>query len=286
MHKKKHGWLIYREKDAVDNASYIAWMIDEAQRAEMTLELVLREEMSIGIRGGERDTSVPGKESADFAIVRTVDPLLSQHLEASGIPVFNSSVLARIANDKALTHHYMLNLGIPMIATFFYPKAIKPNIPPLSFPFVMKETTGRGGKQVKWIGDANDWQEFRDTPIHEDYLLQACDVQLGKDVRVFVVGSKIFAAVLRESQSDFRANYKLGGTASLYELNSYERQMVDTIIQHFPVDMAGIDFLIGNDGKLLFNELEDVVGSRILSAVSDINIVRHYIRHIKQKLEI
>ncbi|WP_100011958.1 ATP-grasp domain-containing protein [Lentibacillus sediminis] len=285
MYNRKHGWLIYQEKDAADNASYITWMIEEAERAELSLELVLREEMTIGIRGGERETSVPGKEPADFAIVRTVDPFLSQHLEASGIPVFNSSVLARIANDKALTHHYMLNLGIPMVATFFYPKAIKPDIPPLFFPFVWKGTTGRGGKQVKWIGGANDWQEFRDAPIHEDYLLQACDVQLGKDVRVFVIGSEIIAAVLRENMSDFRANYKLGGTARLYELKPHERQMVDTIIQHFPADMAGIDFLIGYDGELLFNELEDVVGSRTLSAVSDINIVRRYICHIKRKLE-
>jgi gamma-F420-2:alpha-L-glutamate ligase len=117
-----------------------------------------------------------------------------------------------------------------------------------------------------------------------DIIVQACNVQLGKDLRVFVVGEEIIGAVLRESSEDFRANFKLGGSARLYQLNETEEKMIRKIMHYFHFDMAGIDFLIGLDGELLFNEIEDVVGSRILSMVRGANILAAYVAHIKKRL--
>lgn len=52
--------------------------------------------------------------------------------------------------------------------------------------------------------------------------MQPTAVQMGKDLRVFVVGKEIIGAVLRESTTDFRANFTLGGDARLYSLNDSE----------------------------------------------------------------
>src|SRR5699024_246313 len=95
-----------------------------------------------------------------------------------------------------------------------------------------------------------------------NYIIQSTQhIQFGKDLRVFVIGKTIIAAVLRENDKDFRANYTRGGTAKLYQLNYNETILIQKIINLFEFDYVGIDFLINKTGQLIFNEIEDVVGS-------------------------
>lgn len=280
------GWLIYNKQDAEMNRSYITWFIDEAKKQQIQLQLIYREEMKIGIQNHQHMLLINNQQPQlpIFAIVRTIEPLLNKHLEYLGIKVFNSSRVAEICNDKAKTHFEIAKMGIPMVDTLFVKSDYLTSTAPMDFPFVIKETTGRGGKQVFFITDKKQWLEFLSSTPKKDYVIQSSDVQLGKDLRTFIVGKEIVGAVLRESNTDFRANYKLGGTASLYELNTTEKAIIEKIISQFDFGMVGIDFLIGKDGQLLFNEIEDVVGSRTLSAVSDINILEKYMTHIKETI--
>src|SRR5699024_4006893 len=101
---------------------------------------------------------------------------------------------------------------------------------------------------------------------------------------VFIVGKEIIGAVKRISKRDFRANYTLGGSVKWYALQPHEREMIKRIITHFDFGMVGIDFLVNEDGGILFNEIEDIVGSRSLSKVSDVNILRKYVTFIKHTL--
>lgn len=281
----KTGWLIYKAVDARANDSFITWFIKEAKQQDIQLTLILREQLSIGIIKGNLFCHLNKKEISlpDLAIVRTIEPLLNLQLESLGMNVFNSSSIARICNDKALTHFEINKLNIPMVDTIFTLKENLTDSPPYSYPFVMKESGSRGGRHVHLIRNDHEWKTYRNHLSTSNMIIQSSDVQHGKDLRVFVVGKKIIGSVLRESESDFRANFKLGGTASWYELNQQEKNMILKIINHFDFGMVGIDFLIGHNGQLIFNEIEDVVGSRILSAVSTINIVAEYITFIKKQ---
>ncbi|MFD1039531.1 RimK family alpha-L-glutamate ligase [Virgibacillus byunsanensis] len=282
----KKGWIIYRKNDAQQNKAYIEWFIEEAFKQNMSLELVLRENITIGIRDNKQSVFVHNEPAylPTFAIVRTIESLLNLHLETLGVQVFNSSIISNICNNKALTHHKVSSLQVPMVDTIFTHKSDVFESPPLPFPFVLKETSGRGGKQVHYIKDTKDWQRSLALITTSDIIIQSCNVKLGKDVRVFVVGNEIIGAVLRESTNDFRANFKLGGTAKLYHLLPTEEMLVNKIITHFDFGMVGIDFLIDHSGNFLFNEIEDIVGSRTLSAVSNSNIVQKYVTHIKNNI--
>lgn len=279
----KTGWLIYQEKDAIQNSTYIEWFIEEARLQALSLQLVHREAMKMGVVQNKQQVLIDSEpvQLPDFAIVRTIEPLLNLHLETMGVTVFNSSSVATICNDKALTHHYIHQLGLPMVDTIYSKKELMQDIPPLDYPFIVKEVSGRGGKQVFYITNEQDWATCRKT-IQGNIIMQSTAVQLGKDLRVFVVGKEIIGSVLRKSSTDFRANFTLGGEAQLYLLNGSEEKLIKKIIDHFDFGMVGIDFLIGHDGTLLFNEIEDVVGSRTLSACSDVNILEAYIGHIKR----
>nr|WP_026681294.1 ATP-grasp domain-containing protein [Priestia megaterium] len=280
------GWLIYSKKDIDVNQSYINWFIKEASYQSIQLELIIREDITAGIINNARTVRVNGFPitKPEFAIVRTIDPLLSLHLEACDITVFNSSSISRICNDKALTHHRMHNLRIPMVDTLYSKKQYLTDTPPLAYPFIIKETAGRGGKQVFLIENDQQYTSISQVLANTELIVQPSTVEHGKDIRVFIVGKEIIAAVKRENDKDFRANFKLGGSASLYDLSDKERSMIQSIVNHFDFGMVGIDFLISYNGELLFNEIEDIVGSRTLSKVSDINILRTYMTYIRRKI--
>ena len=279
------AWLIYNKTGAKINAAYINWFILEAEKQGIHLKLVIRENLSIGIQNnkpviflGDAIVSPP-----KVAVVRTIDPLLSLHLEQIGIAVFNSAEVARICNHKGLTHHIVNQLEIPMLDTFYYTKTALPLQPPLEYPFVIKNVHGKGGTEVFFIKNELEWTQSKDK-LEQEIILQTTDVQLGKDLRVYIIGKEIIASVLRESNADFRANFTLGGHASLYKLNEDEENIINKITSHFDFDLVGIDFLIGKNGELLFNEIEDSVGSRTLSKLSDINLLEHYTSHILKKM--
>ncbi|MFZ3576400.1 ATP-grasp domain-containing protein [Virgibacillus sp. DJP39] len=281
------GWLIYKKKDALENQSFIDWFINEAKLQNIVLELLYRENFTIGIVNNKRSIikNNVSIEPPDFAVVRTDEPFLSLHLEELGINVFNSATISQICNNKELTHHHVHNLNIPMVDTIFVDGRQMNDSYKLDYPFVAKLSTGHGGNNVHLIENERDWQNQLPDLTSDTVILQSCNVSFGKDLRVFVVGNEIVGSVLRENKKDFRANFKLGGSAKWYQLNNDELKIINKIINNFEFDMVGIDFLFSNSGKLLFNEIEDVVGSRILSAVGNVNILEKYVSHIKSKLD-
>ena len=72
--------------------------------------------------------------------------------------------------------------------------------------------------------------------------MQQCCSDLGRDVRVYIIGNKIIKAVLRTSTESFKSNYSLGGKVQEYTLNNEEKAMVERIVDKLPLDYAGIDF--------------------------------------------
>ncbi|PLS16877.1 hypothetical protein CVD28_14575 [Bacillus sp. M6-12] len=278
------GWLIYNSFDAEKNKAYIQWMLDEAKRANIKLEFLLRDRLTIGLINHSLTVLYEGKQipSPEFAIIRAIDPLFTRQLEMLGIRTYNSSIVSEICNNKAKTHQFLSPLGIPMADTVFYHGEMLDGMAaPFSYPFIVKEVHGRGGKSVYMINSEADIEKIKH--LRGSWIIQKPAV-LGKDIRVFVIGKKILAAVLRESDTDFKSNFTLGGRASLYTLSKEETDLAEKIIHAFDFGMVGIDFVFHEDGSLLLNEIEDVVGSRTLSALTDLNIVREYLSYIKETI--
>lgn len=282
------GWLIYRKEDAIVNYSYIQWFKQEAEKQELCLKLVYDEQLTIQMETNGSSLKIEGHivDKPDFVIIRKMGTLLQKQFEAMKITTFNNAETAEICNHKVLTYLEMQKIKISMMPTVFISTVTPPEKPPFNYPFILKSATGHGGTNVYWIDNEDKWKQILKTAITADYIAQSCkDIQTGKDVRVFVIGQQIIAAVLRTNDNDFRANFKLGGKASLFELTPTMEATIKKIINHFNFGMVGIDFLLHNNGNLVFNEIEDVVGSRILSATSNINLLEKYITHIKQTME-
>lgn len=281
------AYLIYESNAAAKNKGLIDIFIKEGKDIGVEIDLLFSEKLSYGIRNNILFASYENIPlmMPDFIICRIINPLLSRHFELMGIPVFNNSVVADICNNKLKTHQYLSRTGIRMTDTFFITKKerLKYNSEGLTYPSVVKSACGHGGESVFLVNNSLELYEAINM-IDDDIAIQRPVTELGKDMRVYVVGKNIVAAVLRESHSDFRSNYSLGGKATLKELSTDEINIVNNIIEVFDFGMVGIDFIFDN-GKMLFNEIEDVVGSRMLYAKSDMNIAKTYLKHIIKTLK-
>jgi len=284
---KMIGWIIYNKQDANENKSYIEWFILEAKKQGIDLQLKLRHELVIGIENGKQTILYQNKKitKPHFVVIRTIEPFLQLYFEQMAIPVFNNYETAKICNDKATTYMEMNALQVPVVPSYFIHKAALPKSIPFPFPFILKQTNGRGGKEVFFIHNEIDWEKAIEQCANHALVLQSANVILGRDVRVFIIGKEIIAAVLRKNDTDFRANFKLGGTAERFELNKRDQNMIMKIVERFDFGLVGIDFLVGTNGELFFNEIEDVVGSRILSETTDINLLQKYVQFIKRRVE-
>lgn len=203
---------------------------------------------------------------ADFVINRTNDYKIAEYYESRGIRVFNPSSLSKIANDKQKCYEFMKENGIEIMPINY--KGV---------PAVKKKIDGHGGIDVYMLDKAE--------PFEDGYVYQKpCDT-LGRDVRVWLIGGKIIASILRSSDTDFRSNFCLGGKASEYTLTDDDRALVYKIADLLDYDYIGIDFIF-NNGRLVFNEIEDTVGARMIYSLTDIDIISLYCDYIKEELDL
>ncbi len=288
------AWMIYRKPDADHNKHYIAEYQEVGARYGLEIKIIYADYVDFGARqDGEPYLTYYNEPIVlpRLAIMRINHTLLNQHLEFMGVKTFNNSHVSQICNDKARTFQYLRHLGIPMLPSMFCKNEfVAWRLRTAEKPVVVKAVDGHGGNQVFLYQPQTDGDKERILIIKKlngsDAVIQPYFETGRQDVRVYVVGQEIIAAVKRSSQHDFRANYSLGGRAEPYELKPEEEAMVQKIIRPFDAGMVGVDFLFDQEGRLILNEIEDVVGARTLyQCYRDVNIIDKYLQFISQKME-
>lgn len=278
------GWMVYRREDAEKNKPYIQWFQEEGESLGIEIELKLVEDLEEQISLHRRYFQANAGQSPlpDFVLNRSRNAKVAESLEALGVRCINCGKVTRIANDKEETYRYFQQLGIPMLLT--RGTNVDKNLPNqrlCGYPLVAKSVDGHGGAEVFWVAAKTDWQPVMEALWGRRIVLQSpCDLP-GRDLRIFILGGKPIAAVLRESNGDFRANYSLGGQIRLVELTESQSALVKKICRHFPMEWGGIDLLFDSEDHFYLNEVEDAVGSRSLSKLTDLNIARMVLEYIQ-----
>lgn len=280
----KTGWLIYDREGANRNKSYIQMHIEEGAKLGISILLKYAEELSFGILNNKMILLEKGKMAKypDFIICRTIQPKLSLYLEQCKLRVFNNAKVAEICNDKAKTYAYLAGKDIPLIESVFLKNRIFTScLEKIPYGTVIKSVDGHGGEQVVlWKEDLKK-EEVLGKIKDSDVIIQKFTGKAKQDVRVYVIGKRIITAIKRTAKEGFRSNYSLGGLVEEYYLNEEETQLVQKVISEFSFGLVGIDFLIGNSGEFILNEIEDVVGARMLYQCTNINLVKEYLLFIK-----
>lgn len=283
---KKTGWLIYDQEGAERNASYISMHIEEGEKLGIQIKLLYAEFLSFGIQKQKMVVFYKGQqiEFPNFTICRTINPDISFMLEQTGVPLFNQAKVAEIANNKAKTYAFLAGKGIPMAdAIFLTAEQLATDWDNIEENSIIKAVAGHGGTQV-FLKREQDKEQIFNGIKNADVVVQPL-IEGGKDVRVYVLGDTILAAVCRTAKEGFKSNYSLGGEVSLYTLSDENISFVKKIMEQFSFGLVGIDFLIDEKGKFLFNEIEDVVGARMLYQLTSINLVEKYLQFILEQIK-
>jgi len=281
-------WLVYDDIDFSINQGFARMMKERGEPLGLQVEAVLLSELVLGMdQAGQPICRRKGTPARPDAILsRQRDPLISEHFERMGVPVFNNSIVCRICNDKRITYQFLQGLPMPQ-TVFLRPGQTEPP-EGTCFPVVVKPACSHGGDRILVVNNAQEWKQAAARILPEPALQQAVVTEAGQDLRVYVLGGKILAGVMRTARSGVVSNFKQGGHVALHPLTEAERSLAQSVIDRFakagaPLHMAGVDLLYDH-GHPVIGEVEDVVGSRMLYNTSDIDIVALYLDHIRQAL--
>lgn len=264
-----------------------------ADKEGLRLELKTNIELMCDIASGK---TVANEALPPFAIFWDKDVRLAKTLEAAGMKLFNSAGAIELCDDKSLTHIALMN-RVPQPKTVLIPLTfprvgytdcafLEKIADYLGFPFVIKQCFGSFGTGVYLAHDMDEakaalMETAGGAAIAQQYIASS----FARDIRAYVVGDKVAAAMLRHNESgDFRANVAQGGKADAYTLNEAQAALAVKTAQILGCTFAGVDLLFGENGEMTVCEVNSNAHFAGISAATGVNIADKIIEAVAQRI--
>jgi ribosomal protein S6--L-glutamate ligase len=102
----------------------------------------------------------------------------------------------------------------------------------------------------------------------------------GWDLRVFVLGGQVLAAMRRHAQAGWRTNVAQGGRAEAVSATAEESSLALRAAEAMGADAAGVDLLPRPGGGYYVLEVNAVPGWRALAPVTGVDVAQAVVRRI------
>ncbi len=191
----------------------------------------------------------------------------------------------KLASMQALSTH---NLGIAETAFVRNPNDILKAIQAMGgAPVVIKLLSGTQGIGVILAESNKVAEAIIETlsSVKQNVLVQKfVSESKGRDIRAFVVGDRVVAAMRRTAAGqEFRSNVHRGGSAQKVDLDpEYERCAVRAA-QILNLHVAGVDMLEGKDGPVIM-EVNSSPGLEGIEGATGIDVAGEIITHLEQQI--
>jgi len=199
-------------------------------------------------------------------IIYRVDAL--HWIEKRGIPVMNSPRAIERSVDKFYTTALLHEAGLPTPETVVCENAADAMAAAIAMgDVVVKPLFGSMGHGMMRVSDPD--VAFRVFKTLEQlqavfYVQRAID-HGGRDVRVFVIGGRVIAAIERRAPGgEWRTNVARGGSARPFELPPDWADLALSAATTVGADYAGVDLLPSRDGRVFVLEINGIPGWRAL----------------------
>ena len=213
--------------------------------------------------------------------------ILISAFEQADIPVTTSSFGLMNSRDKFLSGQYLADHGISVPKTLTFANAYNMDAAIRAvggYPFILKKLKGTQGSAVFLINDVDlahkklgKYMRKRKPFLIQEYIKESN----GSDLRCFVVGGKVVAAMRRTAaDGDFRANIHAGGSGSAVKLSPEEHDMAVRVTELLKLPVAGDDILQSNKGPLLL-EVNSSPGLQGIEKATGKDIAAEIIRYIE-----
>ncbi|MDH7453326.1 30S ribosomal protein S6--L-glutamate ligase [Luteimonas composti] len=209
-----------------------------------------------------------------------------RQFELMGSHTPNPAAAIARARDKLACHQLLAAQGIGLPATVFgdNPDDTSDLLallgPP---PHVVKLNEGTQGAGVmlteKLSASRGVVEALRG--LYANFLVQEFVAEAeGADLRCFVVGDRVVAAMRRQAAAgDFRSNLHRGGTATAVEARADEQAVAVRAAQAVGLGVAGVDLIRSRRGPLLL-EVNASPGLEGIEEATGIDIARNIVEHV------
>lgn len=230
-------------------------LIDAARRKSVKIQLHNSEELHLNA------TEVSRREPfEDVVLQRCVSYFrsvnLSALLESRGVRVINSSRIASVCGNKLLATVELAKAGIPTPTTavaFSIESALKA-LDQIRYPAVLKPIIGSWGRLVAILKDAESAKailEDRENmfPLYQVYYIQEMVKRPPRDIRCFVVGNSVVAAIYRYAPKDeWRTNTARGGRVEPCKIIPQMEELALRAAGIFGDGVYGVDMMESDKG--------------------------------------
>ena len=213
-----------------------------------------------------------------------------RQFEMMGVYSLNESVAISRARDKLRSLQLLARQGIGLPVTGF---ADKPgDIPDLiemvgGAPLVINLLEGTQGigvvlAETRTAAESviEAFMGLNANILVQEYIKEAN----GADIRCFVIGNKVVAAMKRQAKAgEFRSNLHRGGTATVVRLSKDERSTAIRAAKTMGLNVAGVDLLRSNHGPVVM-EVNSSPGLEGIETATDKNIADMTIAFLEQRV--
>jgi len=210
---------------------------------------------------------------------------LARVFEAYGVKVINGSNVIETCGDKLATNAALARdkVAAPRTGVAFTSEAAVKLAESFGYPVVLKPVTGSWGRMVSKISDRDaleaiiEHKEVLGGPQHKVFYIQAFVNKPGRDIRAFVVGDEVIAAIYRSSDH-WITNTARGASASncpLYEeLNAISLKAAKAV----GGGIVAVD-LVESDEGLLVIEVNHTMEFRNSVTTTGVNIPARVVQY-------
>jgi len=219
-------------------------------------------------------------------IIFRVDAL--HWIEERGIPVMNSPRAIERSVDKFYTHALLREAGLPAPETVVCERADEALAAIREMgDVVVKPLFGSLGHGIVRVSDPDLGRRVVEAldEIRAVFYVQRAVDHGGRDLRVFVVGGRVLAAVERRApEGDWRTNVSRGGTVRGVDLPPAWADFAVRAAAVVGADYAGVDLVASREGAVYVLEVNGIPGWKGLQQATDIDVAGAIVEHLVWKV--
>jgi ribosomal protein S6--L-glutamate ligase len=220
----------------------------------------------------------------------SVNSSIIKQFQLAGFYVLNGYVGVFRAKSKIRTLQMLdhFNIAVPKTVVSEDASTLEEAAEAFKFPVIIKSIYGTHGRGV-FIAESKrslkpiiEYLAAKENgPVSvQEYIQEA----KGKDLRVFVLGKKVVAAMERVAKSgEFRANFHKGGTVGVADLSQEEKKMSIQATKILGLDIAGVDILRTKTGPKII-EVNSNPGLEGITKASGVNVVEKIASFIEHRV--
>lgn len=195
------------------------------------------------------------------------------------------------SRDKLRASQNLVFSDIEVPKTYF-PSLYQSDIPYMmdqvnGVPLIIKHLESTQGLGVFLAETEKDARQYLDTFNKQNikYLIQEyISESKGNDVRAFVVGGKVVAAMKRTApEGEFRSNIHRGGVGMNIVLTKEEEELVVKTAKVMNLTVCGVDLLQSDRGPLIL-EVNSSPGLEGIEKYTQVDVASSIIEHMENKL--